>query len=300
MYMASVASTLSTMGNRRRRAATDAGRQNRRQRTLPGFGLTLGVTLLWLSLIVLVPLSTIFIRSAAGGWEGFAAAAFDPRAMAAYKLSFGAAGIAAAINAAFGLIVAWVLVRYEFPGKKLIGAMVDLPFALPTAVAGIALTAIYADTGWIGALLAPLGIKIAFGPPGVIVAMIFIGLPFIVRTVEPVLADFGKESEEAAASLGAGRWTTFRRVLLPAIGPALVTGVALAFARAVGEYGSIIFIAGNMPFVSEIAPLLIITQLEQYNYEGATAIAAVMLILSFAILLVINLLQFWQRRRIGG
>lgn len=278
-------------------AGSVGGRRWRRRSALPGFGLTMGVTLMWLSLVVLIPLSAVFVRSAAGGWEAFADAAFSDRALAAYRLSFGAAGIAAAINAVFGLVVAWVLVRYEFVGKKLLGAIVDLPFALPTAVAGIALTSIYADTGWVGGLLAPAGIKIAFVPAGVVVAMTFIGLPFIVRTVEPVLADFGAEAEEASASLGAGRLTTFRRVLLPAIGPALVTGVALAFARAVGEYGSIIFIAGNMPFKSEIAPLLIITQLEQYNYEGATAIATVMLILSFAVLLVINLLQYWQRRR---
>lgn len=264
---------------------------------MPGFGLTLGITLLWLSLIVLIPLAAVFVRSFEGGLPAFLAAAFSERALAAYKLSFGAAWLAAALNLLFGTIIAWVLVRYRFFGRGFLGAMVDLPFALPTAVAGIALTAIYADTGWVGSALAPLGLKIAFAPAGVVVALMFVGLPFIVRTVEPVLADIGPESEEAAASLGAGRWQTFWRVLLPAILPALITGFALAFARGVGEYGSVIFIAGNLPFVSEIAPLLIIGQLEEYDYGGAAAIAVVMLLLSFAMLLFINLVQLWQRRK---
>lgn len=281
--------------------AKGAAMPRRRKRSaLPGFGLSMGITLLWLSLIVLIPLSAVFFRSAEGGWADFSDAAFSDRALAAYRLSFGAALLAAAINVLFGVIVAWVLVRYTFAGKKLLSAVVDLPFALPTAVAGIALTALYASNGWLGSWLEPAGIKIAFGPPGVVVAMIFIGLPFIVRTVEPVLQDLGPEAEEASATLGGTRWQTFVRVLFPAIAPALTTGFALAFARGVGEYGSIIFIAGNMPYKSEIAPLLIITQLEQYDYEGATAIAAVMLILSFIILLAINLLQLWQRRRMEG
>jgi len=264
---------------------------------LPGFGLTFGFTIFYLSVIVLVPLSAVFLRAAGTDFADFVKVAFSDRALAAYELSFGAAAIAAVINAAFGLVVAWVLVRYKFPGERLVSALVDLPFALPTAVAGIALTALYASNGWIGSWLEPLGIKIAFGPPGVVVALLFIGLPFVVRTVEPVLADLGKDVEEAAASLGATRAQTFVRVILPAIAPALTTGFALAFARGVGEYGSVIFIAGNMPYESEIAPLLIITQLEQYNYEGATAIAVVMLLISFAALLAINLLQGWSRRR---
>jgi sulfate transport system permease protein len=264
---------------------------------LPGFGLTFGFTIFYLSVIVLIPLSAVFLRAAGTGFDQFAAVAFSDRALAAYRLSFGAAFLAAAINALFGLIVAWVLVRYQFPGRRLVSALVDLPFALPTAVAGISLTAIYASNGWIGSWLEPLGIKIAFGPPGVVVALLFIGLPFVVRTVEPVLADLGMDVEEAAASLGASRAQTFRRVILPAIAPALTTGFALAFARGVGEYGSVIFIAGNMPYESEIAPLLIITQLEQYSYEGATAIAVVMLVIAFLALLAINLLQAWSRRR---
>ncbi len=269
-----------------------------RRSSMPGFGLSLGITLAWLSLIVLIPLTAVFLRSASEGWGAFWAAAGSPRALAAYRLSFGAALVAAAINAVFGLLVAWVLVRYDFAGKRLFGALVDLPFALPTAVAGIALTAIYADTGLVGGLLAPLGIEIAYQPQGVVVALVFIGLPFVVRTVEPVLAEVSSEMEEAAATLGATRLQTFTRVILPTIAPALATGFALAFARGAGEYGSLIFIAGNMPFVSEIAPLLIITQLEEYDYAGATAIASVMLIISFAMLLVLNLLQSWQRRRI--
>lgn len=281
-------------------SAPPAPRRSGRRRLLPGFGLTLGFTIFWLSLVVLIPLSTVFVKTAGMGFDDFLAAAFNERVLAAYRLSFGAALAAAGINAAAGLLIAWVLVRYDFPGKRLLSAMVDLPFALPTAVAGIALTALYADTGWVGSILAPMGIKIAYVPAGVVVALIFIGLPFIVRSVEPVLADLGQDVEEAAAALGATRWQTFRRVILPAIAPALLTGFALAFARGVGEYGSVIFIAGNMPYVSEIAPLMIITELEQYDYPAATAIAAVMLVASFLLLLVINLLQVWARRRIGG
>ncbi len=257
----------------------------------------MGMTLFWLGLIVLLPLSALVIRAAGMGWEGFAAAGLSPRALAAYRLSFGAALAAAAVNAVFGLLIAWILVRYDFPGKKLIDAAVDLPFALPTAVAGIALVALYSDNGWVGSLLAPLGVKVAYTPLGVAIALVFIGLPFIVRSVQPVLADLGRDVEEAAATLGASRLQTFARIILPAILPALLTGFALAFARGVGEYGSIIFIAGNKPFHSEIAPLLIITQLEQFDYDGATAIACVMLVLSFAMLLVVNLLQAWRAKR---
>lgn len=269
----------------------------KRRSALPGFGLTMGMTLFWLGLIVLLPLSALVIRAAGMGWEGFAAAGLSPRVLAAYRLSFGAALAAAAVNAVFGLLIAWILVRYDFPGKKLIDAAVDLPFALPTAVAGIALVALYSDNGWVGSLLAPLGIKVAYTPLGVAIALVFIGLPFIVRSVQPVLADLGRDVEEAAATLGASRLQTFARIILPAITPALLTGFALAFARGVGEYGSIIFIAGNKPFHSEIAPLLIITQLEQFDYDGATAIACVMLVLSFAMLLVVNLLQAWRAKR---
>jgi sulfate transport system permease protein len=266
---------------------------------IPGFGLTIGLTLFWLALIVLIPLSALLVRAASGGWEHFVTAAFSDRALAAYKVSFGTALIAALINAVFGLLVAFVLVRYSFPGKRLLSALVDLPFALPTAVAGIALTAIYANTGWVGQLLDPYGIQLAYQPTGIVIALIFIGLPFIVRTVEPVLADLGTEAEEAAASLGAGRWRTFRAVILPEITPALLTGFALAFARGVGEYGSVIFIAGNMPYESEIAPLLIITSLEEYDYEGATGIAMVMLLASLAVLLLINWIQHRERVRRG-
>ncbi|HJO64533.1 MAG TPA: sulfate ABC transporter permease subunit CysT [Sphingomonas sanguinis] len=269
----------------------------KRRSALPGFGLTMGMTLFWLGLIVLLPLSALVIRAAGMGWEGFAAAGLSPRALAAYRLSFGAALAAAAVNAVFGLLIAWILVRYDFPGKKLIDAAVDLPFALPTAVAGIALVALYSDNGWVGSLLAPMGIKVAYTPLGVAIALVFIGLPFIVRSVQPVLADLGRDVEEAAATLGASRLQTFALIILPAITPALLTGFALAFARGVGEYGSIIFIAGNKPFHSEIAPLLIITQLEQFDYDGATAIACVMLVLSFAMLLVVNLLQAWRAKR---
>ncbi|RIA37180.1 sulfate transport system permease protein [Hephaestia caeni] len=267
------------------------------RRVIPGFGLTLGFTITWLSLIVLVPLTTIFIRAAGMGWDDFVAVGLSARALKAYQLSFGASLAAGGINTVFGMLVAWVLVRQDFPGKRIVNALVDLPFALPTAVAGIALTALYADNGWFGGLLAPLGIKVAFTPIGVVVALVFIGLPFVVRSVEPVLADLGQDVEEAAATLGASGWQTFHRIILPAIGPALLTGFALAFARGVGEYGSLIFIAGNMPYRTEIAPLLIVTQLEQFDYAGATAIAAVMLIASFALLLLINLIQVWSRKR---
>jgi len=256
----------------------------------------MGITLLWLSFIVLIPLSAVFLRSAGAGWDAFWAAAGSERALAAYKLSFGGALVAAAINLVFGLLVAWVLVRYHFSGKRLFGALIDLPFALPTAVAGIALTALYAENGLVGSLFAPLGLPIAYRPAGVVVALVFIGLPFVVRTVEPVLAQASREIEEAAVTLGATRLQIFLRVILPAIAPALATGFSLAFARGAGEYGSVIFIAGNMPYQSEIAPLLIITQLEEYDYAGATAIAAVMLIVSFLILLLLNLLEAWQRR----
>ncbi|GGE09696.1 sulfate ABC transporter permease [Polymorphobacter glacialis] len=273
-----------------------SGILQRQPSILPGFGLTMGITVLALSITVLIPLSAVFITSAGMGWDGFVAAAFSRRALAAYRLSFGAAAAAAAINAVFGLLTAWVLVRYDFFGKKIVSALVDLPFALPTAVAGIALTALYAPNGWLGRWLVPLGIDIAFTPLGVVVALIFVGLPFVVRTVEPVLADLGADVEEAAASLGASRRQTFVRVILPAISPALLTGCALAFARGVGEYGSVIFIAGNMPFRSEIAPLLIIVQLEQYNTAAATAIAATMLVISFGLLFAINYVQGWQRR----
>jgi sulfate transport system permease protein len=267
----------------------------KRHSVLPGFNITLGYTLFYLGLIVLIPLSAAFLKTSTMGWEAFWHAVTSPRVLASYRLSFGGALIAAAVNALFGLLVAWVLVRYTFPGKRLIDALVDLPFALPTAVAGIALTAVYAGNGWLGRYLEPLGVKVAFTPLGVLVAMLFIGLPFVVRTVQPVLEDLEKEVEEAAASLGADRWQTFRRVIFPAVMPALMTGYALAFARAVGEYGSIIFIAGNVPMVSEITPLLIITKLEQYDYTGATAIAVVMLVASFLLLLLINLLQSWSQ-----
>ena len=271
----------------------------RRWSALPGLGLSLGVTMLWLSLIVLVPLSAVFVKSGSEGWPAFWAAAASPRALAAYRLSFGAAALAAAINCIFGLLVAWVLVRYSFPGRRLLSALIDLPFALPTAVAGIALTALYASGGILGRILERAGLPIAYHPAGIVVALIFIGLPFIVRTVEPVLGEVSSEIEEAASTLGATRSQTFSRVILPTIAPALATGFALAFARGAGEYGSVIFIAGNMPFKSEIAPLLIVTQLEEYDYAGAAAIACVMLLISFAMLLFLNLLQHWQSRRLG-
>jgi sulfate transport system permease protein len=269
----------------------------KKQNILPGFNLSLGYTLLYLSFIVLIPLSAVFIKTSELSLHEFWAVVSAPRVVAIYKLTFGASLIAALINGIFGLVVAWVLVRYKFPGKRLIDALVDLPFALPTAVAGIALTAIYAPNGWIGSLLEPYGLKIAFTPIGVVVALTFIGLPFVVRTVQPVLEDLEAETEEAAASLGANRWQTFRKIILPAVWPALLTGFSLAFARAIGEYGSVIFIAGNMPMISEITPLIIITKLEQYDYAGATAVATVMLIISFALLLTINGLQWWTAQR---
>ena len=268
-------------------------------RVLPGFGPTLGYTLAYLSLLVLIPLAAVFLKTAELTFAEFWNVVTAPRVVASYKLSFGMSLLAAAINAVFGLMLAWALVRYSFPGKKLIDALVDLPFALPTAVAGIALTALYAKNGWIGQFLEPLGIQVAFKPLGVLVALVFIGLPFVVRTVQPILEDLDTEFEEAATSLGAQRWQAFRHVILPIVFPALLTGFALAFARAVGEYGSVIFIAGNIPMVSEITPLMIITKLEQYDYTGATAIATVMLILSFALLLIINGLQAWTANRTG-
>ena len=257
------------------------------------------MTVLYLSLIVLIPLSAAFIKTASLTWPAFVDEVFSPRVLASYRLTFGASFAAATLNSAFGVVVAWVLVRYDFPFKRLIDALVDLPFALPTAVAGIALTALYAPNGWIGKWLEPLGLKVAFTPIGVFVALTFIGLPFVVRTLQPVLEDLSVELEEASATLGASRWQTFRFVIFPVLVPALLTGFALAFARALGEYGSVIFIAGNMPMVSEITPLLIITKLEQYNYAGATAIAVVMLVTSFVLLLIINGLQAWARKRLG-
>jgi len=264
---------------------------------LPGFGLTMGFTLAYLSLIVLIPLSTLVFKSSTLGPAAFWAAVTSPRVVASYQLTFGASLAAAAINAVFGLVVAWVLARYHFPGQRVVDAFVDLPFALPTAVAGIALTALYAENGWLGKPLLDLGIKVAYTPLGVTVALTFIGLPFVVRTLQPVIEDLDPEVEEAAASLGASRAQTFGRVVLPALLPAWLTGFALAFARAVGEYGSVVFIAGNMPMKTEISPLLIITKLEQYDYAGATAIALVMLVASFVLLLFINLLQHWSGRR---
>ena len=269
----------------------------KQKNVLPGFNLTLGYTLLYLSLIVLIPLSAAFIKTTELSFDEFWAVVTAPRVVASYKLTFGASLIGALINAVFGLLTAWVLVRYTFPSKKIIDALVDLPFALPTAVAGIALTAVYAGNGWIGSLLEPHGIKVAFTPIGVIIALTFIGLPFVVRTVQPVLEDLEAETEEAAASLGANRLQTFTKVILPTLWPALLTGFALAFARAIGEYGSVIFIAGNVPFVSEITPLIIITKLEQYEYASATAVAVVMLIISFLLLFAINGLQWWATRR---
>jgi sulfate/thiosulfate transport system permease protein len=264
---------------------------------LPGFGLAMGFTLLYLSLIVLIPLSAAFLKTVPLGWERFWHIVTDPRVLASYRLTFGASLIGAAINALFGLLVAWVLVRYSFPGKRIIDALVDLPFALPTAVAGIALTTVYSSRGWLGAPLEALGVKAAYSRLGVVIALTFIGLPFVVRTVQPVLEDLDKEIEEAAASLGASRWQTFARVIFPVLLPALLTGFALAFARAIGEYGSVIFISGNMPMRTEITPLLIVTKLEQYDYAGATAIAVVMLVVSFVLLLMINLLQWWSGQR---
>jgi sulfate transport system permease protein len=269
-------------------------------RVMPGFKLSLGFTIFYLTLIVLIPLSALFLKTFTMTWEGFWEAVTSERVMASYRLTFGASLIGATINAVFGGIVAWVLVRYRFPGKRFIDALVDLPFALPTAVAGITLTALYSSNGWIGQFVeGTLGIKVAFTPLGVVLALTFIGLPFVVRTVQPVLEDAERELEEAAASLGASPWTTFRRVIFPTVFPSLLTGFALAFARATGEYGSVIFIAGNMPMVSEITPLFIITKLEQYDYAGSTAIAVVMLIVSFIMLLAINLLQAWARGKSG-
>jgi len=269
----------------------------KRHTVLPGFDIALGLALLYLSLIVLIPLSAAFLKTFTLSWAQFADAVSTPRVVASYRLTFGAALLAALLNALFGLVVAWVLVRYTFPFKRVVDALVDLPFALPTAVAGIALTAIYAGNGVVGSWLP---FKVSYTPLGVWVALVFIGLPFVVRTLQPVLEDVNRELEEAAATLGAGRWQTFTRVIFPVLMPALLTGFALAFARALGEYGSVIFIAGNMPMVSEITPLLIITKLEQYDYAGATAIAVVMLVASFALLLAINVLQAWTRKRQGG
>ncbi|MFG1477829.1 sulfate ABC transporter permease subunit CysT [Xanthobacter sp. V4C-4] len=270
----------------------------RRPRTvIPGFGVTLGLTLTWLSLIVLLPIVGLFIKTSELTFSRFLAIVTAERTLHALQISFGLSLVAAAINAVLGLIVVWVLVRYDFPFRRVVDAIVDIPFALPTAVAGIALTAIYAENGWVGSLLAPLGIQVAFTPLGILVALVFIGLPFVVRTVQPVLADLNQELEEASASLGASRAQTLWRVVLPSIGPALVTGFALAFARAVGEYGSVIFIAGNLPGVSEIAPLLIVIRLEEFRYADATAIAVVMLLASFLLLVVINWLQRWSERR---
>jgi len=264
---------------------------------LPGFNMALGFTIFYLSLIVLIPLSAAFIKTFTLTWEAFWTTVTAPRVLASYWLTLRTSLLAALINAVFGLLVAWVLVRYKFPGKRVIDALVDLPFALPTAVAGIALTAVYATNGWLGKPLAEMGVKVAFTPLGILVALTFIGLPFVVRTVQPVLEDLEKEMEEAAQSLGASQWQTFQRVIFPTVLPAVVTGFTLAFARALGEYGSVIFIAGNMPMVSEITPLIIITKLEQYDYAGATAVAVVMLVASFLLLLAINTLQWWSRKQ---
>jgi sulfate transport system permease protein len=273
----------------------------KKRSVLPGFGLSLGYTLLYLSLIVLIPLSALFLRTSTMTWQKFWHTVTEPRIVASYKLTFGASLIGASINAVFGFIVAWTLVRYRFPGRRILDAIVDLPFALPTAVSGIALTTLYAPDGWIGQFLSPLGIEAAFTPLGVAIALTFIGLPFVVRTLQPALQDLDAEVEQAAASLGASPFQTFRRVILPAVFPSLLTGFALAFARAVGEYGSVIFISGNMPFKTEITSLMIITKLEQYDYAGATAIGVVMLVASFAILLFINGIQWWaSSRRRGG
>ena len=269
-------------------------------RVLPGFKITLGYTLMYLCLIVLIPLSALVFKTFTLTWDQFWTAVTGPRVMASYRLTFGASLIAALVNVVFGLLVAWVLVRYQFFGKKVVDALVDLPFALPTAVAGISLTALLAGNGWVGQYLEPLGIQLAFNPNGIVIALIFIGLPFVVRTVQPVLEDAEKELEEAATCLGASRWQTFAHVIFPSIAPALLTGFAMAFARAIGEYGSVIFIAGNMPLISEITPLIIIGKLEQYDYAGATAVATVMLGISFILLLVINGLQTWQRRHSGA
>jgi sulfate transport system permease protein len=281
-------------------AAPSTSSRGGSRKVLPGFRLTLGYTLAWLCVIVLIPLSALVLKSLTLDWGQFWAAVSSPRVLASYRLTFGASFIAALVNVVFGLLLAWVLVRYRFPGKRIVDALVDLPFALPTAVAGISLTALLAGNGWIGQYLEPMGIKLAFNPNGVVIALIFIGLPFVVRTVQPVLEESERELEEAAMCLGATRLQTFLRVILPSILPALLTGFAMAFARAIGEYGSVIFIAGNMPMVSEITPLIIISKLEQYDYAGATAVAVVMLVFSFVLLLVINALQAWQRKRSGA
>ncbi|MBA4709841.1 sulfate ABC transporter permease subunit CysT [Aquitalea aquatica] len=273
---------------------------NLRHSVLPGFRLSFGITLFWLALIVLLPFAALVYSTVGMGWDGFLAAVGSERVMASIRLSFATAGLSALINLVFGFLVAWVLVRYPFPGKRLVDALVDLPFALPTAVAGIALTTLYAPNGWIGQFLAPLGIKVAFTPLGIIVALTFIGLPFVVRTVQPVLEDLEKELEEAATCLGASRWDIFRRVIFPATLPSLITGGTMAFARATGEYGSVIFIAGNIPLVSEIAPLIIVSKLDQFDQQGATAVALVMLGISFVFLLLINLIQWWAARRHGA
>lgn len=272
---------------------------SRAKRVLPGFHFTLGYALLYLFLIVLIPLSALLFKTLGMTWDQFWSAVSSPRVLASYRLTFGASLLAASVNVVAGLLVAWVLVRYRFPGKKIVDALVDLPFALPTAVAGISLSALLANNGWVGELLTPYGIELAFNPNGVVIALIFIGLPFVVRTVQPVLEDAEKELEEAATCLGATRWQTFSKVILPSITPALLTGFAMAFARAIGEYGSVIFIAGNVPMVSEITPLIIVAKLEQYDYAGATAVASVMLFFSFSLLLIINALQGWQSRRSG-
>jgi len=264
---------------------------------LPGFGLTLGFALFYFSLIVLIPLSGLFIKTSSLTWEQFWHTVTEPRALASYQLTFGASLLGALVNGFFGSVVAWVLVRYRFPGRSIVDALVDLPFALPTAVAGIALTAIYSSNGWIGRYLEPMGLKVAFTPLGVLVALTFIGLPFVVRTLQPVLQDLDREVEEAASTLGASRWQTIRAVIMPELWPALLTGVAMAFARSVGEYGSVIFIAGNMPLKSEITPLLIMTKLEQYDYAGATALGVVMLVVAFLLTLMVNLIQWWSSAR---
>ncbi|MBN9219800.1 MAG: sulfate ABC transporter permease subunit CysT [Mesorhizobium sp.] len=280
-------------------APAQAGWRFKQPSVIPGFGLTLGFSLAYLTLIILIPLSGLIWRSAALGWADFWAIASDRRTINALQISFGTAFIAAAVNVVFGTLVAWVLVRYRFPGRRIVDAMVDLPFALPTAVAGIALTTLYAPNGWIGKLLMPLGLKVAYTPLGIVIALVFIGLPFVVRTVQPIMEEIDKEVEEAAATLGASRFQIITRVLFPGLAPAIITGFSLAFARGVGEYGSVIFIAGNLPYKSEIAPLLIVIRLEEYNYPAATAIAAIMLALSFLMLLIVNLVQTWSRKRYG-
>jgi len=279
--------------------AASAGWQFRKPSVIPGFRLTFGFTLFYLALMVLIPLSGLVWRSAELGLAEFWALTTDERTLQALKISFGAAFVAALVNVLFGVVVAWVLVRYRFPGRRVLDAMVDLPFALPTAVAGIALAALYAPNGWVGQIFAEFGVKVAFTPAGIVIALIFVGLPFVVRTVQPVMEEIDREVEEASATLGAGRFDTVFRVLLPGLFPAILTGFALALARGVGEYGSIIFIAGNIPYVSEIAPLLIVIRLEEFNYPAATAIGAAMLMISFAMLLLINLIQAWSRRRYG-